>query len=111
LDTSTPGAKNSVPADQQLTLMDNQSVTPSFQATPSSRAKRGKVPIISDACLRRSEHIHSLHIGFKSSPCKSQNCLGCSADPPNSSCLCSSRFGCYLLSDRSKLLNQREDEC
>lgn len=49
---------------------------------PMPRAKRGKAAPISDSHLQRSDRLHKLNKGFKSSVCKDSNCLGCSTDPP-----------------------------
>lgn len=52
----------------------------STQATP--RPKRGKSTHISVADLRRSQRIHMMNGGFKTSFCRDKDCLGCSSNPP-----------------------------
>lgn len=62
------------------TTNDN-SVSPA-QAKQTPHSRKGKVPILSEADVRRSLRIEKLHKGFKTSGCKDKSYLGCSAAPP-----------------------------
>jgi len=67
-----------MPADSMV-----QTPSPSLVATqPKPRSKRGKLLHLSEATLHRSDRLHSISKGFKSTIYKEKECLGCGSHPP-----------------------------
>lgn len=90
-DTAPPAPTTSVTVEEQLSgpilapITEQHTPLPNLDKSKNMppKKKRGKTLHISDADLRRSERVHNLNKGFKSSSCNDRNCIGCSANPPS----------------------------
>jgi hypothetical protein len=79
----THGVADNIMHLVDLNPVDMVTPPPAAPLKSVPRGKRGKDLHISDTNVRRSGRLHSKTLGFKSSPCRDKNCVGCSANPPS----------------------------